>query len=195
MEYYEERLGLSTSFLSLADFLTGALTLYAVVGFGYLSDVTTSSWGRRRPYVVFFTPILAFSLAMLFAPGLAPSREAVPAWFGVFYALEQVTISAMTVVIAAWGTSLTHAAEERAALYTIDACMDLLGFLTGVLITAFGGAGSAPGATPRRTGAALALIFLVQNVLLVRCVRACASACVRVCGGGVGVDSGAMASH
>lgn len=161
MDYYEDKLALSTSFLSLADFLTGAATIYAAVGVGYLSDRTTGAWGRRKPYVLAFTPVLAFSIAMLFAPGLAPSPGAVPGWFAAFYALEQMCMSALTVVVAAWGTSLTHGGEERAALYTVDAVMDLCGFLTGVVITAVGG-------TPRKTGVVLACIFIVQNLLLVK---------------------------
>ena len=167
MDYYEKKYGLSTSFLSLADFLAGSLTLYAVVGFGYWSDITTSSYGRRKPFVVFFTPLLAFSLIMLFTPTWAPTYgttgTGTAAWFGVFYTLEQVSVSSMTVVIAAWGTSLTHAVNERASLYTIDAIMDLFGFCAGVLITAVG--------TPAKTGVALALIFLVQNLLLVSFLR------------------------
>jgi len=165
MDYYQETLGLSTSFLSLADFLAGSLTLYAVVGFGYISDITTSSWGRRKPFVVAFTPILALSLVMLFTPGWAPyaGGTGTAAWFGVFYTLSQISMSAMTVVIAAWGTSLTHAVHERASLYTIDALADLLGFLVGVAITAAG--------TPATTGLALAVIFIFQNLLLVRVLR------------------------
>ena len=161
MDYYGDKLALSTSYLSLADFLTGAATIYAAVGVGYLSDRTTGSWGRRKPYVVAFTPVLAFSVAMLFAPGLAPSAAAVPGWFAAFYVLEQMCMSALTVVVAAWGTSLTHGGEERAALYTIDAVMDLCGFLTGVVITAVGG-------SPRKTGVVLACIFIVQNLLLLK---------------------------
>ncbi len=164
MDYYQEKYGLSTSFLSLADFLVGSLTLYAVVGFGYWSDMSTSSWGRRKPFVVALTPVLAFSLVMLFSPRWAPpGKSSVAAWFGVFYAMQQVSISAMTVVIAAWGTSLTHAVGERASLYTIDAVMDLLGFLAGVFITAVG--------VPHTTGIALAFVFVAQNILLVRCLR------------------------
>lgn len=167
MDYYEKTYGLSTSFLSLADFLAGSLTLYAVVGFGYWSDITTSSYGRRKPFVVFFTPLLAFSLIMLFTPKWAPTYSSTgtetAAWFGVFYTLEQVSVSSMTVVIAAWGTSLTHAVNERASLYTIDAIMDLFGFCAGVLITAVG--------TPAKTGVALAFIFLFQNLLLVSFLR------------------------
>lgn len=161
IDYYEDKLALSTSYLSLADFLTGAATIYAAVGVGYLSDRTTGSWGRRKPYVVAFTPVLAFSIAMLFAPGLAPSAAAVPGWFAAFYVLEQMCMSALMVVVAAWGTSLTHGGEERAALYTIDAVMDLCGFLTGVVITAVGG-------SPRKTGVVLACIFIVQNLLLLK---------------------------
>jgi glycoside/pentoside/hexuronide:cation symporter, GPH family len=188
MDYYETKRGLSTSFLSLADFLTGAATIYAAVGVGYLSDRTTSSWGRRKPYVLVFTPLLAFSIAMLFAPGLAPSASAVPGWFAAFYALEQMSISALTVVVAAWGTSLTHGGSERAALYTVDAVMDLCGFLTGVLITAVGG-------SPRKTGVALALIFVVQNTLLVRVLKDEPVTLGLGAGTSTGTSTGAGASH
>ena len=49
-----------------------------------------------------------------------------------------VPVAAMVVVMAAWGTSLTHGGAERAALYTVDAVMDLTGKGAHVIFDAAG---------------------------------------------------------
>lgn len=36
--------------------------------FGFISDRTKSRWGRRRPFIIFVVPILAFGLLMIFFP-------------------------------------------------------------------------------------------------------------------------------
>lgn len=72
----------------------------------------------------------------------------------------QVATSALMVVIAAWGVALTREAEDRGGLFMVDAVLDLIGFLTGVLITSEN--------AEKEGGIVLAVLFLVQNGLLLQ---------------------------
>jgi hypothetical protein len=70
-----------------------------------------------------------------------------------------VSIYALAVVLAAWGTSLARASGERAWLYTVDALSDIAGFGLGSLL-AF--------APAHVGGLVLALLILFHNSLALR---------------------------
>lgn len=82
-------MGLSSNFLSVTDFIVGVCAVYALLGFGYMSDSTVSRYGRRKPYVLALTPILVFSLAMLYNPSSFPAEQT-HVWFAAYYFLTQV---------------------------------------------------------------------------------------------------------
>lgn len=91
IDYYEDTYRLDTSFLSLVNFFTGLVTVFATLGFGFLSDdCARTRYGKRKPFIALLTPLLAFSVAMLYSPRLERNPSYVPAWFAGFSILSQV---------------------------------------------------------------------------------------------------------
>jgi GPH family glycoside/pentoside/hexuronide:cation symporter len=54
-------------FIICMGYLTIALSQFL---FGWLSDAKYTRWGRRKPYIIIFAPILGFSAIFLLLPGL-----------------------------------------------------------------------------------------------------------------------------
>lgn len=57
----------SAGFSIAMGFLTIAITQFL---FGWLSDAKYTKWGRRKPYIIIFAPLLGVSIIFLLLPGL-----------------------------------------------------------------------------------------------------------------------------
>lgn len=57
----------SAGFSIAMGFLTIAVTQFL---FGWLSDAKYTKWGRRKPYIIIFAPLLGVSIIFLLLPGL-----------------------------------------------------------------------------------------------------------------------------
>jgi Na+/melibiose symporter-like transporter len=71
----------------------------------WLSDVKFTRWGRRKPYIVAFTPILGISFIFLFLPSyMVPNlndKIAIFVWFLVWDIIFKISYS-MTTIYQAW---------------------------------------------------------------------------------------------
>ncbi len=83
---------------------------YLIIGFGQflmgsISDAKYTKWGRRKPYIVLFTPLLAISFIALLLPSLIlPNMDdkiGLFVWFLIWDALFKIGYS-MTTVYQAW---------------------------------------------------------------------------------------------
>lgn len=109
---------------------------------GYLSDVTRSKWGRRRPFLLFGA--LPFGLAFAFLwwtpPGL--SGSAIVVYFAVLYVLYDTAASVLYMPYYALTPELTQDYDERTSLTSYRMLFSIVGSL---LI--FAGAQSITGAS------------------------------------------------
>ena len=62
----------SAGFSIAMGFLTIAVTQFL---FGWLSDAKYTKWGRRKPYIIIFAPLLGVSIIFLLLPGLVIDLE------------------------------------------------------------------------------------------------------------------------
>jgi GPH family glycoside/pentoside/hexuronide:cation symporter len=99
---------------------------------GYWSDVNRSRWGRRRPFLIFATPVTAIALLLLWAPPATGS--------GLFNALYflLVTIAfytSLSLISIPYDSSLPEMAAVPADYVTLSMWKNIFG-TTGVLIGA-----------------------------------------------------------
>ena len=83
---------------------------YVIIGFSqviipWLSDTKYTRWGRRKPYIILFTPLLGISFVFLFLPSYMISnlddKIAIFTWFLVWDIIFKISYS-MTTIYQAW---------------------------------------------------------------------------------------------
>lgn len=133
--YYSAVLGLSGTLVGLA--LAFSLAFDAIVDpvVGSVSDNTRSRLGRRMPLMIIATPLIAISVALLFAPPQGLGQIALAAWLAVFSVAVRSFISLFNVPYVALGAELATDYTERTSIVVYRA---FAGLLAGVAVTAIG---------------------------------------------------------
>jgi len=85
---------------------------------GFLSDMTSTRWGRRRPYMAVGSVALAAAIYFLCNPPMA-SRTAETAWFGVWIFALFLFWTLVTVPYESLGPEITFDYHERTSLFSI----------------------------------------------------------------------------
>lgn len=99
---------------------------------GYWSDVTRSHWGRRRPFLMFATPVVVIALLLLWTPP-AKSSGLLNALY--FLLVTIVFYTSLSLVSIPYDSSLPEMATKPAECVTLSMWKNIFG-ATGVLIGA-----------------------------------------------------------
>ena len=115
-KFYTDVVGLNIAVLG--TLLFGVRIFDAVTDplFGYLSDRTRTSFGRRRPYIAVGSLLIALSMFMLFSPPKAASGYAA-LWFGVSIYTLFLFWTAVAVPYESLGPEITFDYNERTSLF------------------------------------------------------------------------------
>ncbi len=97
---------------------------------GYISDHTTSRFGRRKPWVLLATPIMMASIYMLFMP----PEGAGALHYGIWSMTLSIAITMMLIPYYAWGAELSTDYNERSRVTGGRAMAGITGSLTAQLV-------------------------------------------------------------
>ena len=129
-----------TSVLGLSGLLVGgalgiAFCFDALIDplVGFWSDNITSRWGRRIPLMVVATPLVFFTVGLLFSPPNFHSRDFLFFWLVVTSVAARGAVSLFNVPYVALGAELSDGYLERSS---IVAFRTIVGILISVLIVA-----------------------------------------------------------
>ena len=139
---------------------------------GYISDRTSTRWGRRRPYMVVGSILLLFGMVLLFAPFGMPSQLALFLFATITYCLVNTAYTLMNIPYGALTPELTEDYYERTVLNGFRMSFAVVGTFVGVsivlpLVNVFGGGRIAWTGMGLVTGAIMAATMLTV-VLSVR---------------------------
>ena len=112
---YKEVYNLDAILVGIALMLGKLAIALAQFLIAWLSDHTKTRWGRRKPYLIIMSPILALSFIMLILPSLilgpSPEETILFSWFAGFNMLAQ-SCYAVTSVYHSW-TAEQFLVQER----------------------------------------------------------------------------------
>jgi glycoside/pentoside/hexuronide:cation symporter, GPH family len=165
--FYQDYLGLSAAWISLAS---GIYAIWNAINdplFGYITDSTRSKNGRRIPYMRFTAPFLALTFVLVwFAPPKA-GDQALFVWMLVTMLLYDTAYTIIGLVYSALLPEVTESDAERNGLQISASLFGLLGILLGFLIPDFfrPKAGALVSFVPLQM--AMVIVALVSMVLII----------------------------
>lgn len=123
--------GRVTAAVLLFDMLTDPLM-------GWISDRTSSRWGRRAPWMVLGAPLMVLGMALLFAVEPGPNAALK---VGAFFALASVGFTMVAVPYGAQAGEMTEDSAERSVMTAWRMGFAALGILLGgAVVPALAGA-------------------------------------------------------
>jgi glycoside/pentoside/hexuronide:cation symporter, GPH family len=99
---------------------------------GHFSDVTRSRWGRRKPFILFATPVTAILLIFVFTP---PGGASVALNAAYFFIIITLFYTAYSFVGIPYDGTMPEMAENPADLVKLSTWKSILGIL-GVMVGA-----------------------------------------------------------
>lgn len=135
--FYQDYLGLSAAWITLASAIYGVWNAINDPLFGYITDGTRSKMGRRIPYMRFTAPFLALTFVLVW---LAPAKASQPVlfwWMLGAMVLYDTCYTIIGLVYSALLPEVTESDAERNGLQISSSLFGLLGILLGFLIPDF----------------------------------------------------------
>lgn len=130
--FYADVVHISPALVSLAIFLGKVWDAVADPVMGYVSDITRSRWGRRRPYVAISAAPLGLLFFLLFTPPASGTLATFVYLLIVYTALFTVFTVFATPYIA-WGAELARGYHERTAVVQIRTLFGVVGGVIGAV--------------------------------------------------------------
>lgn len=103
--------------------------------FGWISDRTTSRFGKRRVYMIFGALPLAVSIVLLWIVPLGLSATAIFIWIAVTFIFYDTMNTLTSVPYYALTSELTEDYDERASLTTFRMVLGVPAYLVGAAVT------------------------------------------------------------
>lgn len=165
--FYQDYLGLSASWISLASAIYAIWNAVNDPLFGYITDSTRSKRGRRIPYMRFTAPFLALTFILVwFAPPKA-GEQTLFFWMLGTMLLYDTAYTMIGLVYSALLPEVTESDAERNGLQISSSLLGLIGTLLGFLIPDFfrPKAGTTVSFVPLQS--AMIVVALVSMVLII----------------------------
>ncbi len=128
---------------SVAGFVTFAVLAFDVVTdplVGYLSDRTSSRWGRRAPWIAVGAIVLALGIVGMFAVPMGMSWQFNAIWVVAFFGIATVGFTFVAIPYGAMAGEMTQEPHERSTMMAFRMTFASLGLLTaGALVPAMAG--------------------------------------------------------
>jgi len=125
--------------ITLVGFLMGLTSIWdAVIDpfIGHFSDVTRSRWGRRRPYILFATPITAILLIFVFTPPGGGSITLNAVYFFVIITLFYTAYSLVGIPYDGTMPEMAQNPKDLVKLSTWKSILGIMGVMVGALVAA-----------------------------------------------------------
>ncbi len=165
--FYQDYLGLSAWWISLASAIYAVWNAINDPLFGYLTDSTRSKKGRRIPYMRFTAPFLALTFLLVWLAPREATDQALFFWMLVTMLLYDTAYTMIGLVYSALLPEVTESDAERNGLQISSSLFGLLGVLLGFIIPEMfrPKAGSEVSFVPLQV--AMAAVGLVSMVLII----------------------------
>ncbi|MHB8807969.1 MAG: MFS transporter [Anaerolineaceae bacterium] len=133
--FYVDRLGLTTVQFSLILFIYTFIDALDNPIYGFLSDRTKSKWGRRRPWLVVSTPLLALCLIAFYNPPIQSVGTALFVYCMIFYLLTGTIDSVINANYSALFPELFPNDESRAKANAMRQAFQLVAMIISIALT------------------------------------------------------------
>lgn len=132
--FYQDYLGLSARWISIASIAYAVWNAVNDPLFGFITDNTRSKYGRRIPYLRFTAPFLALTFFMVWMAPTQAEEPMVFVWMLVSMLLYDTCFTIVGLVQAALLPELSEYEDDRSALQVSMALSNLLGFVIGFMV-------------------------------------------------------------
>jgi GPH family glycoside/pentoside/hexuronide:cation symporter len=96
---------------------------------GFMSDRTSTRWGRRRPWMLLSALPIGLTFIAIWVPPRGLSAGAVSLWIGVAILLFYTAMTTLTVPYVAFGAELSQGYHDRSRIFGARAIADNLGLI------------------------------------------------------------------
>ncbi|HPD42613.1 MAG TPA: MFS transporter, partial [Anaerolineae bacterium] len=132
--FYQDYLGLSARWISLASFIYAIWNAINDPLFGYITDSTRSRRGRRIPYMRFTAPFLALTFILVWFAPQGAGDSTLFAWMLVTMLLYDTAYTIIGLVYSALLPEISESDAERNSLQISSSLFGLLGMILGFVI-------------------------------------------------------------
>lgn len=115
--FLTDTLGLAAGLMGIAMMVGRIVDAFSDPLMGYISDHTSSRWGRRRPYIFFGSiPLVFFFILMFSSPEWISSQRGLFIWVTVIYFLMTTSYTVVNIPYGALTPDLTRDYDQQTVL-------------------------------------------------------------------------------